>query len=283
VAGHLIEASGGRPWAESLEALLLEPLGVTGTFFLSRSVGPRVMVERHLRRGDGEIIRLSGPPTLPRAWAPAGGLALSAADLVRVVHLHLAGGFDEQAGQLLDADLVAEMRTRQVDVLDPAVGAAWGLGWALFDGGWFGHDGGDEGGMAFVLASADHAFAVALVVGCVPAEAEWRRLRAAVASVGVPVPDEAPVEVPAPPAPVDPGLAGCYENGGVRFEVAWHDGEPWLAAGPRLRRRLWGAGPYRCIAGPEQAGEPPSLVQFQRDDRGAVDAMFLQGRLFRRR
>jgi CubicO group peptidase (beta-lactamase class C family) len=283
VVGHLIEASTGRPWAESMQELLLEPLGITGTFFLSQSVGPRVMAERHLLRGDGELVRLSGPSSLPRSWAPSSGLALSAADLVRVVHMHLEGGLDEQGGQLLDAALVAEMRTRQVDVPDPTFGDAWGLGWTLYGSGWFGHDGGDEGGMAFVQASPDHAFAVALVVSCVPAEAEWSRLRGALASAGVPVPEELAVEEPARPAPVDPGLAGCYENGDVRFEVAWHGGEPWLQLGPQLRRRLWGAGPDRCIAGPEKAGEPSNLVLFLRGDRDTVDQMYLQGRLFRRR
>jgi CubicO group peptidase (beta-lactamase class C family) len=283
VVGHLIEAATGVPWAEALQDFLLGPLGVTGTFFLSQSVGPRALAERHVNRGEGEFVRLTGPDSLPRCWAPAGGLALNAGDLVRVMHLHLSGGRDEQGAELLEPSLVAEMRTRQAEVPDRTFGEAWGLGWTLYGQGRFGHDGGDEGAMAFVQASPDHDFAVALLVSCVPADAEWRRLCAALTSAGVTVGEEAPPALPACPLPMDPALAGAYENGVLRLQIVPGGDEAWLEVGTQLRRPLRGAGPDRCVMLPDRAGEAPDQVLFVRDQRGTVQHLYFQGRLFRRR
>jgi CubicO group peptidase (beta-lactamase class C family) len=106
VAGYIIEALTGQSWAESVQAYLLDPLEVKGTFFLSNPVVPGAMAHGHIRRGDGEIVGL--PVWSPgRALAPAGGLALNGADLLHFVQLHLSGGRTQQGFQLLDPVLVA--------------------------------------------------------------------------------------------------------------------------------------------------------------------------------
>lgn len=286
-AGHLVEAAAGRPWAEQLDAFLLEPLEAAGTCFLSRSVPTRVLAERHVRREDGELVRLAGPASLNRAWEPAAGLALSAADLLRIVRLHLAGGRAEDDLRLLEPSLVAEMRSVQADVPDASFADWWGLGWALYGDdrrrpAWFGHDGGDEGAAAFLRACPDAGFAVAMLVSCVPADAEWARVRAALASAGIDVAESRPPAMPDRAWPVDPGLAGRYENGTMRPAIALRGGELWLELGTLAALPLRGAGPDRCVVPPTEPGEPPERLLFLRDERGAVRHLCFRGRLHAR-
>jgi hypothetical protein len=149
-----------------------------------------------------------------------------------MLRLHLDDGRTALGFSLLDAGLVREMRTPAVSVPDPSFADAWGLGWALHgsgsDAGWFGHDGDDEGWTARARASADRGFAIVMLASCLPADGEWRRLLDALRPLGL---DVGEPTVPWPPphaAPIDPDVAGRYENGLMRLAVVERDGEFWL-------------------------------------------------------
>jgi CubicO group peptidase (beta-lactamase class C family) len=288
VAGYLIEAITGQSWAESVQAYLLDPLGVKGTFFLSEPVSPGAMVHGHVRRADGEITEAPSW-CLGRALAPAGGLALSAANLLRFVQLHLSGGQTQQGFQLLDSLLVAEMQSSQVSVPDSTYADEWGLGWSLHrtrpgtgtGSVWFGHGGATAGSTALVRASADEGFAIAFLANCVPADDAWQQLLSAVASVGVEVGDTWCPSLPERPQPISPLVTGSYENGLVRVTVGQGDDAFWLEFNDQARHALRAVGPDRCLALPSENASP-FPVAFLRDRDGIVRYVQWDGRVARR-
>jgi CubicO group peptidase (beta-lactamase class C family) len=290
VVGCLIEAVTGRPWAESLQTFLLDPLEVKGTFFLSEPSGPGVMADGHVRRKDGEIVRLSAC-SLGRALAPAGGLALNAASVLRLLQLHLSQGRTRHGFRLLDPTLVATMQTAHKAVPDPSFADAWGLGWSLALAGlggpeptfWFGHEGNSDGSTAYVRASARDGFAVALLANCVPADREWQLLLTALAELGLEVGDPALPEPPEQAPPIDPAIAGRYENGMASWVVEHRGGDGfWLSLGEQESSPLQSIGGDRCVARPTGGDVAPFLVAFLRDRAERVQYLHAEGRIARR-
>lgn len=280
VAGHLVEQALELPWAEAVQAFLLDPLEVRGTYFLTRPAGPRALPDAHLRRPDGRVVSVV-PSALGRAWAPAGGMALDARGLLRLVALHLDGGRTDQGIQLLEPSLVAEARTAQVPVPDRSFGDAWGLGWALLgEGAWFGHDGTGEGFAAHVRASAREGFAVAMLANCVPVDGEWRRLLRALAAAGLEVGDPDQPSPAAAAPPIDPAVVGRYANGTARWSVEQREDRFRLRLGEQADE-LRPAGPDRCVGLPADGGVPYAVV-FLRDGDGRVRYLHCGGRIARR-
>jgi CubicO group peptidase (beta-lactamase class C family) len=289
LVGHLIEAATGLTWADGVRSFLLEPLGVRGTFQASGPAGPAGPADGHVRRRDGELACVAAP-LRGRGWGPASGLAVSASGLVRLMQLHITGGRAPQGYPLLPASLVEQMRTAYVSVPNPAFAGAWGLGFALNPSRtatpgadvWFGHDGDGWGTSAYVRASAERGFAVAMLANCLPAQAEWRRLLRALASSGVDVGDGAPPEVQSPPPPIDPAVAGVYEYRAGRLTVGRECGELWLGTSAQERLALRPAGPDRCVAVRDEPGGEPLVVAFLRDSAGCVQYLHVGGRIARR-
>jgi CubicO group peptidase (beta-lactamase class C family) len=288
--GHLIEAATCQTWAENLQAFLLDPLEVQGGFFLSEPLRPGVLADGHVRRPDGQVVRLAARNAPGREWAPAGGLAMSASALLRLVQLHLDGGRTTLGYPLLDAGLAAEMRAPLVPVPDAGFADAWGLGWSLLrggpgadgTGGWFGHDGDDEGWTARVRASQDGTFAIVMLTNCLPSHEEWARLLAALASAGVTVGDPVLPEPPELAPPVDPAIVGSYEHGPTRVTIGEDGGAPWMMVGGYDRQALRPVDEDRCLTLPAGRGEAPLLVPFVRDAGGGVRYVYVSGRVARR-
>jgi CubicO group peptidase (beta-lactamase class C family) len=280
VVGHLVEQAMGLSWTEGVRAFLLDPMDLRATFFMTEPIGPGVLPDGHVRRPDGNVVS-SDPPSLGGAWAPAGGLAMDARSLVRLVALHLRDGRSEDGLPILEPSLVAEAQTSQVSVPDRSGGDAWGLGWMLLDdGAWFGHDGNSGVSVAQVRASGRDGFAVAMLANCVPVDDEWRRLLEALAAVGVEVGDPAPEEPQYPPPPIDPAIAGHYENGSMSIVVEAREAGWWLRADGR-DMELRPAGRDRCVGVPDDGGSPRPVV-FLRDGDGGVGFLHCDGRIARR-
>jgi CubicO group peptidase (beta-lactamase class C family) len=283
--GHLIESVTDLSWAESVRSFLLDPLSVKGTFFLTDAPEGDLVADCHLRRGDRDVAAVT--PLAPgRGLGPASGLAVSAADLLRLVRLHVDGGRAPSGCPMLPPSLVEEMRGGRVHVPDAGFAEAWGLGWALNRDGrgdvWFGHDGDDQGSVAYVRASVEHRFAIAMCANCLPARREWRLLMRALESAGVEVGDAMLPPPPPDPEPTDPSVAGAYENGAYGLTVLWDGGQLWLAPGLRERYLLRPLDRDRCLAVPDTAGAEPFLVAFLRDQEGSVRYLQTGGRIARR-
>jgi CubicO group peptidase (beta-lactamase class C family) len=289
VVGYLIEAVTGRPWAESLQTLLLDPLEVKGTFFLTEPAGLGILADGHVRRYDGDIDRLSAY-SLDRAMAPAAGLAVNASAVLRLVQLHLSEGRTRHGFRLLEPSLVAAARTGEKIVPDPSFADAWGLGWGLVQAGsaegeaklWFGHEGTTLGATAYVWASASEGFAVALLANCVPAESEWRLLLTALAEAGLEVGNPAMPELPEQAPPIDPAVAGCYENGMARWVVEHRNDGFWVSLGEQEASVLRSIDGDRCAAVSSDGDAAPWALAFLRDSAGRVQYLHAMGRTARR-
>jgi CubicO group peptidase (beta-lactamase class C family) len=219
--GRLIEVLDNRSWDASLQARLIEPLGLSQTTTLPE----QAILHRNAlgHTADGVPVKTWN---LPRSIGPAGLITQSAADLLRFAQLHL--------------DQYSEMRTPQVAFPGGTGGVeAIGQAWRLYD--WsgrklFGHDGMTVSQLAFLRIDPEAHLAVCLLTNSANAPALFDQLVSEVFThyVGA--------AAPQPPQPID-GVTvgdehvGVYERASVRMEVLRRDNQlvlTYQATGDRL-------------------------------------------------
>ena len=274
VLGRLVATLDGRPWAESLRARLLDPLGMTRTT-VGFDGGPHA--EGYFVPPFHDVPRPE-PLIETRAMAPCGGLASTARDLAR-----WSAFVADPDPAILSPDTVEEMCQPQV-LMDPdRWNAGMGLGFFVVRAGdrtWVGHDGGMPGhitsvhthresgtGGIVLMNNSDApdptAFAIALaerVVDDVPAdEAPW--------PPGTEVPEELA------------GILGRWYTEGRPVHVLRARGPPGGRRGRHaraeavgLRRRGTGPLPHglRARARRAAAGDPRRRRPGHRDALGDV-------------
>ena len=168
-AGHLIEIVTGMSWWEAMSAVLLGPLGVEAHFVVAPG-GPQDAVPGHAVNPQRRRV-VPVHQSLTLVDAPAGAIAASATDLVRLGRM-LAGDGPRLVG---DAELL-QMRT-PVEGAEPfGMADGWGLGVALFEGGWFGHDGTGDGTSCHLRVHPESGTVVALTTNGSTGFAMWREL-----------------------------------------------------------------------------------------------------------
>ncbi|HET8779410.1 MAG TPA: serine hydrolase domain-containing protein, partial [Agromyces sp.] len=221
IAGRLIEKLTGQTYDDALAERLLRPLGMTHSCTLPEEALRHRAAFGHVPGADG--LELAPIVATPRTMGPAGGLAASAADALAFARLLLDGGLGPDGARLLSEDVIAAALTPQIDVPDPGMGSAWGLGFMLdeWDGARIaGHDGGTVGQGASLRILPEHNVAI-VVLGNGPGLGE--AMKTLVAEVveetcGIHAPDDL---VPAPDAVVDVAdWAGVYERANMRIAVS---------------------------------------------------------------
>lgn len=202
LAGHLVEDVTGVNWWDAVESILLWPLKITPSFVTGPPTGRRPVAGH-----SGS--RMIADQALPELEAPAGGLALSAADLTAFAlqhdpamrHDHLAG---HPAGPYGLAD-------------------GWGLGWAVYrEAGrtWFGHDGTGDGTSCHLRFEPESGTVVALTTNAASGAALWPDLVDELRADGIAVADNRPVaDGPEATAAQAEELTGQYVNGDALVEV----------------------------------------------------------------
>ena len=123
--GYLIELVSGKSYEETLNELVLEPLGLIDCL-LEPS---QVMVNRFSvghRVTDG-IAEVAIPWALPRAAYPAGGLTSNVNDLLKYSKFHIDGGKTHNGDQILNVKTVEKMQTPQETIWadKELVGLSW--------------------------------------------------------------------------------------------------------------------------------------------------------------
>jgi CubicO group peptidase (beta-lactamase class C family) len=170
LAGYLIEKVTGKPYEQVIKELLLDPIGMTDTWFSASDVMTRRFAVGHNNTSEGKVT-IARPWALPRSAAPAGGMAATAADQIAWARFHLTNGKTFAGEQLLAADLVASMREPTVEMRGNALGDAIGLAWMLRRRGevMLVQHGGTTIGQhsAFVLVP-ERDFAVTVLTNCGP-------------------------------------------------------------------------------------------------------------------
>ncbi|WP_370949851.1 serine hydrolase domain-containing protein [Amycolatopsis sp. cg5] len=190
LAGHLAEEVTGMDWAEALKAIL--------------------GVEVEEATVSGHSGRIPVEQVMSSLEAPNGGLALSAANLVK----------------FLENDINDDMCDEQLEGIEIGpfgMADGWGLGWARF-GSFWGHDGTGDGTSAHLRFSDDLAIALTANAGTAPAL--WADVLAEL-EFAPPAADQVPV-----PAPLD--RAGVYRNGDAEFVIDVKDGQLSLGGTPLI-------------------------------------------------
>jgi CubicO group peptidase (beta-lactamase class C family) len=266
VLGELVARLDGRSWEQSLQARVLDPLGLART-----SVVPAG------RRAAGYLTdpyadRLHREPDIATGGlAPAAQLWSTAQDLGR-----WASFWAQPAAEVLSPDTIEEMCQPQVLWDVDAWTLGWGLGPMLLRSGdrvLVGHEGAMPGFLAALwVYRQDRVGAVALANATSGAQPS----ALAAALVGA-VLDAEPADPPAwaPGPPVDPQaepLLGRWWSEGSEFVLSWRVGrlEARAAAAPPTRPPAvfapQGTDLWRTVSGRE-AGE---LLRVVRDSSGAV-------------
>jgi CubicO group peptidase (beta-lactamase class C family) len=90
LAGRVIEVVAGKPFEMAIRHLVLEPLGMTHSFFSPpESLDETVAAGHRFMHGRAEVDR---GPGIPRFLGPAGGLVCPATDLLCYARFHLNDG-----------------------------------------------------------------------------------------------------------------------------------------------------------------------------------------------
>jgi CubicO group peptidase (beta-lactamase class C family) len=223
LVGHLIEVITGMSWWDAMESILLRPLGIEPTFIGVpglRSLGRPLATGHSVNIAVGRTRPVEQSSAL--AEAPAGGLALSAADLVALGMTQLDGG----APALLPAVYAEEMR-QAVPSAEPFVSAdGWGLGLAVFGKGsaaWVGHFGVMNGTHCDVRLDPSSGCIVAFTSNANTGVSMWYELADELRRAGLPIRDSSNIQTLGRPTMPPSGCAGSYLNGKMEVLVAATD------------------------------------------------------------
>jgi len=237
ILGRLIEVVSGEAFEDALRSRLFAPLALEHTVAFPEEALPHPVAVGHIPDPENPASLMVSPTWgLFRSCGPMGAsLVASAGDVMRFVSLNLDGGLAADGARLLSTETVADMQTRQIELVDDTVlGQAWGLGWILDQWGEvsvIGHDGNSIGQNAFMRVAPEHRFGFCLQTNVESALAMYRELATWLFGerLGVgPRPDPEPL--PSPSVEDLDRYVGTYDREGVRFVVAAGDSSTLVAS-----------------------------------------------------
>jgi CubicO group peptidase (beta-lactamase class C family) len=298
LAGRIIEKVTGLTFEKAVASLVLEPLGLSDTFFEMDDVMVRRFAVGYNRGEDGAL-RFARPwkawPAGARGNNPGGGLASSVSDLLRWARFHLGTG-----DGVLPADVLHRMQEQTVELRASTLGDAFGICWFLRDVDGvrtIGHGGSGNGQFAELLIVPERNFAIVTMANAGPdgypfnqAVVRW----ALEHYLGVVERDPEPIPYDEPRARQ---VVGRYEIEMMNLDIATDGTRLTLEVGikPEIREAseveippdyppatigfLPGDGDEYIIT---EGGLKGQRGFFSRDDNGAVVGVDLAGRLFGR-
>jgi CubicO group peptidase (beta-lactamase class C family) len=163
LVGRIIELVTGQTYEQAVASLILEPLGLSHSFFSRDDIMTRRFALGHNRGQDGAL-STARPWRYWRADNPGGGLASSVADQLRWARFHLGDGRAQSGAQVLPAPVLQQMKQPTAVLQASTLGDAIGIGWFLrdIDGvRTVGHSGSANGQFADLLMVPERNFAVA--------------------------------------------------------------------------------------------------------------------------
>ncbi|MEQ4722941.1 serine hydrolase domain-containing protein [Nonomuraea sp. B19D2] len=298
LAGRIIENVTGLSFEKAMSSLVLEPAGLSNTFFELDDIMVRRFAVGYNRGEDGTL-RFAQPWKSWRAGMrgnnPGGGIVSSVSDLLAWARFHLGA-----AEGVLPAEVLRRMQEPTIELRASTLGDAFGICWFLraVDGvRTIGHGGSGNGQFAELLIVPERDFAVVSLANAGPdgypfnqAVVRW----ALEHYLGV-------VERDPEPIPYDQRrareVAGRYEIDAMNLDLATDGTRLTLEVGikPEIRQAsqddmppdyppaavgfLPGDGDEYIIT---EGGLKGQRGFFTRDDSGTVVGVDLAGRLFSR-
>lgn len=132
LAGRIVEKVTGLTYERAVVSLLLDPLGLSHSFFTPGEAMTRRFVVGHNRDQDGAL-RVARQWKDTRGDNPGSGLASSVADRIRWARFHLGDGRADNDVQVLPAEVLHRMRQQTVELRTGTLGEAMGICWFLRD------------------------------------------------------------------------------------------------------------------------------------------------------
>ncbi len=130
VVGRVVEAVTGKPYEAAARELVLEPLGMTNSFYFPTEVMIRRFVVGHMLKEEKLVI--ARPWNIPRSAVPAGGLSSDVRDQLRYARFHMGDGRAESGQQVLSPE---SMRLMKTPVVDASNGQKMALSWFIQEAG----------------------------------------------------------------------------------------------------------------------------------------------------
>ena len=226
IAGRVIERVTGKTYEAAVKELLLDPLGMTNSFFFAEEVLTRRFVVGHMthpKTGKSTVIQQWH---LPRSAHAAGALVSDVGDQLAWARFHMGDGRASNGKRVLKKSTLKLMQQQQAaaGTLADAVGVSWLL--RYIDGTTLVSHGGTTAGQlsAFTMVP-ERAFAVTVLTNSTRGGEVHRAVVnwALEHYVGVTQPQPVHIRV----APKDlAAYAGRYrvESAGVEFEIAARGG-----------------------------------------------------------
>jgi CubicO group peptidase (beta-lactamase class C family) len=159
LVGRIIEKVTGKPYEQAVAELVLEPAGLSNTFYAPSDVMTRRFAVGHNVGEDGTL-SIARPWTVTtRANRPGGGIVSSASDQLKWARVHLSD------------DSLRRMREPTVTLRASTLGDALGIAWFLRDVDGvrtIGHGGSANGQFAELLIVPERNFAVVVAANAGP-------------------------------------------------------------------------------------------------------------------
>lgn len=273
VVGRMIETATGMSWRDAVDAILCLPAGIEPAF-----VGDPLGVAGHAASASSvRVVEQVLPPLL----APAGGLALSALDLVAFGRLHLG------KPELLDVVTAGQMHGRVAGVDPFGLADGWALGLSVFDGDqgaeWLGHDGTADGTSCHLRIDQAGDCVLAVTTNAATGVDLWRSLVRELRLLGFPLPEPGFRNGRGASVPMPQGCAGTFRNGDIEYVVAADaHGVPCLTVdGDTFPELLVDADGVFSVREPA-TGRQADCGRFLLDRHGTVTALEVGGRVARR-
>lgn len=162
LAGRIVEKVTGLTFERAVTTLVLDPLGLSHSFFMFGDVMTRRFAVGHNPAEDGTL----SVARLWRRWRgenPGGGLVSSSVDLLRWARFHLDDGRAQSGERVLPADVLQRMKEQTVELRGSSLGDALGICWFLRDVNGVrtvGHGGSANGQFVELLTLPERDFAV---------------------------------------------------------------------------------------------------------------------------
>src|SRR5919202_2376818 len=166
-AGRLLEVVTGQPFEAALRTLVIEPLGLSMTFFrhwAHQFITHRVAAGHLAPEGSAAPVTVARPYALSRSGAPTGGLVSTVRDVLRYARFHLGDGRAADGTRLLAAESVRQMQ--QPLVKASYLGTMRGLTWSITETQGVkrvGHLGATHGQQALLTLTPAHGFALVVL------------------------------------------------------------------------------------------------------------------------
>jgi CubicO group peptidase (beta-lactamase class C family) len=171
IVARIVEKVTGLTFERAVETLVLEPLGLSNTFYALDDVMSRTAAFGHNADENGELI-------VAREWKDnranngGAGVATSVADLLRFARFHLGDAANNVDGADVLPDAYRElMQVPTVEIPSSTLGDAFGLCWFIKDIGGvrtIGHGGSGNGQFAEFILVPERDFAIVAAANAGP-------------------------------------------------------------------------------------------------------------------